>query len=97
MSSSIAKRFSAVTSASPDDELANGETPEEQKRLETEAGLADLNRMRLTRARCEKWVHLPFFESLAIGSVVRIGIDRDPKNKGQCIYRVRVPLIYAAS
>lgn len=86
--SSIAKRFSAVTSATPDDEFASGETAEEQQRLDAEAGLNDLNRMRLTRHHCEKWVHYPFFDVLAVGCVVRVGFGNDPKRKGQSLYKV---------
>ena len=87
--SSIAKRFSGFTSASAEDELAMGETPEEARRLDAEAGLLELNRMRLRRGHCENWVHSPFFDALAVGCVVRIGIGNDPANKGQSLYRVR--------
>ncbi|XP_063236979.1 RNA polymerase-associated protein RTF1 homolog [Bacillus rossius redtenbacheri] len=45
----------------------------------------DLNRIRLSRHKMERFVHLPFFERVVIGCFVRIGIGC---NNGKPVYRV---------
>ncbi|XP_041468092.1 RNA polymerase-associated protein RTF1 homolog [Lytechinus variegatus] len=45
----------------------------------------ELNRIRLTRNKMEKWVHMPFFPHTTIGCFVRIGIGQ---NNGRPVYRV---------
>lgn len=45
----------------------------------------ELNRVKLSRFRIEKWVHAPFFKKIACGCFVRIGIGL---NAGSSIYRV---------
>lgn len=45
----------------------------------------DLNKIKLSRFRIEKWCHAPFFKKVAVGCFVRIGIGM---NQGTSIYRV---------
>lgn len=45
----------------------------------------DLNKIRLSRHKMERFVHLPFFERVAQGCFVRIGIGN---NNGRPVYRV---------
>ncbi|XP_030854817.1 RNA polymerase-associated protein RTF1 homolog [Strongylocentrotus purpuratus] len=45
----------------------------------------ELNRIRLSRNKIEKWVHMPFFPRTTIGCFVRIGIGQ---NNGRPVYRV---------
>lgn len=45
----------------------------------------DLNKIKLSRFRVEKWCHAPFFKKVACGCFVRIGIGM---NQGNSIYRV---------
>lgn len=45
----------------------------------------ELNRIRLTRNKLEKWVHMPFFPHTVTGCFVRIGIGQ---NNGRPVYRV---------
>lgn len=45
----------------------------------------DLNKIKLSRFRIEKWCHAPFFKKVAVGCFVRIGIGM---NQGVSIYRV---------
>ncbi|XP_064403704.1 RNA polymerase-associated protein RTF1 homolog [Halichondria panicea] len=47
--------------------------------------LAQLNKIKLSRYRLEKWVHMPFFKDTAIGCYVRIGIGA---HDGKMVYRV---------
>jgi RNA polymerase-associated protein RTF1 len=49
------------------------------------SGKEELNRVKLSRFRIEKWVHAPFFKKIACGLFVRIGIGL---NAGNSIYRV---------
>ena len=48
--------------------------------------MEDLNRIRLSRAKIEKWVHFPFFDKLAKGTFVRLGIGQSKDHKA--VYRV---------
>lgn len=58
----------------------------EQKRREAQIASKDqLSFMKLSRYKCEKWCHLPFFKKLATGCFVRVGIGM---NKGESVYRV---------
>ncbi|XP_071488926.1 RNA polymerase-associated protein RTF1 homolog [Diadema antillarum] len=45
----------------------------------------ELNRIRLSRNKLEKWVHMPFFHNTVVGCFVRIGIGH---NAGRPVYRV---------
>jgi len=49
--------------------------------------MKELNRLRLTRQQIEKWVHYPFFDTLAKGMFVRLGIGHNPKEH-KAVYRV---------
>lgn len=45
-----------------------------------------LNKLRLSRYKMERFVHLPFFDRVVTGCFVRIGIGN---NNGRPVYRVR--------
>lgn len=45
----------------------------------------ELNKIRLSRHKLEKWVHSPFFKRAVIGCFVRIGIGM---NHGRSVYRI---------
>lgn len=45
----------------------------------------DLNSIKLSRHKAEKWCHTPFFKKVAIGCYVRIGIGN---NKGMPVYQI---------
>lgn len=45
----------------------------------------DLNKIRLSRHKMERFVHLPFFDRVVLGCFVRIGIGN---NNGKPVYRV---------
>ncbi len=46
----------------------------------------NLERVRLSRNKLEKWCHLPFFAKVVSGCFVRIGIGQN--NEGRPVYRV---------
>lgn len=48
--------------------------------------IEDLSKFKLNRSDLSRFVYLPFFNKLVIGSFVRIGIGRD--NPGRPVYRV---------
>lgn len=48
-------------------------------------GKADLSKIRLSRFKLEKWVHLPFFKEVISGCYIRIGIG---EKLGRKVYRV---------
>ena len=54
-----------------------------QKYIETQD---DLERIRLSRWKIEKFHHAPFFKKLSMNCFVRIGIGQDPKT-GRSVYR----------
>ncbi|KAL4718446.1 hypothetical protein ACJJTC_003214, partial [Scirpophaga incertulas] len=62
---------------------------EEKKREEVEVRYADsreqINKLRLSRFKLERLVHLPFFARVVTGCFVRIGIGN---NNGNPVYRV---------
>ena len=45
----------------------------------------ELNRIRLSRVKLEKWVHAPFFKNTVLGCFVRVGIGN---HNGRAVYRV---------
>lgn len=57
------------------------------KRVETVTKREDLNKIRLSRHKMEKFVHLPFFSRVVTGCFVRIGIGNNNGN-GKPVYRV---------
>ncbi|KAJ0170432.1 hypothetical protein K1T71_013803 [Dendrolimus kikuchii] len=68
---------------------SSGGEEEEKKREEVEVKHADtreqMNKIRLSRFKLERLVHLPFFSSVVQGCFVRIGIGN---NNGNPVYRV---------
>ncbi|CAH0757274.1 unnamed protein product [Diatraea saccharalis] len=76
-------RKSASSSSSSEGE------EEEKKREEVEVKYADsrdqINKLRLSRFKLERLVHLPFFARVVTGCFVRIGIGN---NNGNPVYRV---------
>ncbi|CAK1595160.1 unnamed protein product [Parnassius mnemosyne] len=68
---------------------SSGAEEEEKKREEVEIKLADtreqMNKLRLSRFKLERLVHLPFFSRVVQGCFVRIGIGN---NNGNPVYRV---------
>ena len=57
------------------------------KKVEYITKREDLNKIRLSRHKMEKFVHLPFFNRVAIGCFVRIGIGNN-NGSGKPVYRV---------
>uniref|UniRef100_H2Z3Z7 RNA polymerase-associated protein RTF1 homolog n=1 Tax=Ciona savignyi TaxID=51511 RepID=H2Z3Z7_CIOSA len=55
------------------------------KRFQPISCKEDLARIRLSRFKLEKWVHLPFFKETCSGCFVRIGIGN---NNGRPVYRI---------
>ncbi|CAH8608843.1 unnamed protein product [Dicrocoelium dendriticum] len=81
-------------SSSEDDTRGRSRSPEE----ELVSSLEQLSRIRLSRFKMEKWVHMPFFSDLVRGCFVRINIGL---NQGVPVYRcaeivdiVETPKIY---
>ncbi|XP_037293752.1 RNA polymerase-associated protein Rtf1 isoform X2 [Manduca sexta] len=68
---------------------SSGGEEEEKKREEVEVKYADtrdqINKLRLSRFKLERLVHLPFFARVVNGCFVRIGIGN---NNGNPVYRV---------
>ncbi|KAA3672952.1 uncharacterized protein DEA37_0013796, partial [Paragonimus westermani] len=67
-------------SSSEDDARGRSRSPEE----ELVSSLDQLSRIRLSRYKIEKWVHMPFFDDLIKGCFVRINIGL---NQGVPVYR----------
>nr|CAH8840974.1 unnamed protein product [Trichobilharzia regenti] len=81
-------------SSSEDDARGRSRSPEE----ELVSSLEHLSRIRLSRFKMEKWVHMPFFDNLVKGCFVRINIGL---HQGVPVYRcaeivdvVETPKIY---
>ncbi|CAI8042531.1 RNA polymerase-associated protein RTF1 homolog [Geodia barretti] len=49
------------------------------------SNLEELTKIKLSRFRLEKWVHMPFFRDVAVGCYVRVGIGA---HEGRMVYRV---------
>ncbi|XP_038217297.1 RNA polymerase-associated protein Rtf1 [Zerene cesonia] len=68
---------------------SSGEEPEPREREQEEVKYADtreqINKLRLSRFKLERLVHLPFFARVVTGCYVRIGIGN---NNGNPVYRV---------
>lgn len=58
-----------------------------QKKIEFVNKREDLNKIRLSRHKMEKFVHLPFFSRVVTGCFVRIGIGNN-NGSGKPVYRV---------
>ncbi|KAI6236660.1 hypothetical protein M3Y95_00181200 [Aphelenchoides besseyi] len=59
-------------------------TPEPETNVEVH-DLSDLNKCKISRTELARFVHLPFFQKLAIGCFVRVGIGA---NNGKPVYRM---------
>ena len=80
-SSSSSSSSSAGSRDSDSDTERFQKTPKVQKYVETQE---DLEPIRLSRHKLEKFVHLPFFRDLVKGCFVKIGIGQ---NAGRSVYR----------
>ncbi|XP_045533544.1 RNA polymerase-associated protein Rtf1 isoform X1 [Pieris brassicae] len=82
--SQAAGRRSSTSSSS-----SSGEEPAPREREQEEVKYADtkdqINKLRLSRFKLERLVHLPFFARVVTGCFVRIGIGN---NNGNPVYRV---------
>ena len=76
-SSRSSSRSSEASGSSSDQK-----SPVQQKYIET---AEDLEPIRLSRFKLERFVHLPFFKRLVIGCFVRIGIGQ---HQGRSVYRL---------
>lgn len=80
------RNSSDSSSESEDESDSESESERQNAKLKESMGSKDeLNRVKLSRFRIEKWVHAPFFKKIACGCFVRIGIGL---NAGNSIYRV---------
>uniref|UniRef100_A0A5K3FIE6 Plus3 domain-containing protein n=1 Tax=Mesocestoides corti TaxID=53468 RepID=A0A5K3FIE6_MESCO len=68
--SSYSRSSSAQSSESSDDDRGRSRSPE----VEYITTLEQLSKIRLSRFKLEKWVHIPFFDTVAKGCFVRIHI-----------------------
>ena len=80
-SSSSSSRSSASDSDSDTERFKK--TPKVQKYVETQL---ELESIRLSRHKMERFIHSPFFGKLVVGTFVRIGIGEN-KQTGRSIYR----------
>mmetsp|Transcript_52103 Transcript_52103/g.86375 ORF Transcript_52103/g.86375 Transcript_52103/m.86375 type:complete len:562 (-) Transcript_52103:524-2209(-) len=69
----------------PSPHVGSREQNNAQQAIEPRADPQQLERIRLTRSRLEKWIVEPFFDKVVCGCFVRIGIG---KNDDRPIYRV---------
>ncbi|CAG0904466.1 unnamed protein product [Cyprideis torosa] len=86
-SSSSKSSRSRSSSSSSSASSRRSSVDSEQKRKESQIGAKEqLTMMKLSRFKCERWCHLPFFKKLATGCFVRVGIGNNPQ--GEPVYRV---------
>ena len=76
------KSISSSPSPDSEEESDRAPTPEIVRNITTKE---QLTKIRLSRFKLEKWVHLPFFKELVCGCFIRIGIG---DKLGKKIYRV---------
>ncbi len=69
---------------SDSDQASSDEEKKDSRKHQPINTKEDLNRVKLSRFRIEKWCHAPFFKKIALGCFVRIGIGM---NAGTSIYR----------
>jgi len=88
------KSSSSSSSSSSVSSISSGESDTERnkskkvvKKARNIESREELERIRLSRFKLDKFVHLPIFKKTVIGCFVRIGIGRDPK-RGVDVYRV---------
>ncbi len=70
---------------SDSEEASSDEEKPDSRKQQPINSKEELNRVKLSRFRIEKWCHAPFFKKIACGCFVRIGIGM---NAGTSIYRV---------
>ncbi|XP_072023591.1 LOW QUALITY PROTEIN: RNA polymerase-associated protein RTF1 homolog [Amphiura filiformis] len=80
--SSISGSESSSSSQSSDSERSDDEEEEKIVFISTKE---ELNKIRLSRHKMEKWCHMPYFKPTVTGCYVRIGIGQ---NNGKSVYRV---------
>ena len=85
------RRSRSSSSSSVSSKRSDSESPKRRKsvsprRQEYIEKQEDLEPIRLSRFKLERFLHLPFFKRLAIGCFVRIGIGTDPAS-GKSVYR----------
>eukprot|EP00039_Didymoeca_costata_P006130 m.87674 g.87674 ORF g.87674 m.87674 type:complete len:586 (-) comp13124_c0_seq2:71-1828(-) len=73
-------------------DLARSEAESESASIEAE--FEDAESIRLSRFKCERWCHEPFFDELVVGCFVRLGIGRGKggKNVYRCCQIIGVEL-----
>uniref|UniRef100_UPI00358F3544 RNA polymerase-associated protein RTF1 homolog n=1 Tax=Myxine glutinosa TaxID=7769 RepID=UPI00358F3544 len=76
------KSESSNSSSSDEEEEEKGGSSPKTQMVTTKE---DLNRIRLSRNKMERWCHMPFLNKTVIGCYVRIGIGN---NDGKAVYRV---------
>ena len=86
-SSASLSSSSSSSSSSDDDDAAEDESTVEMKRKKAQliSSKEELNQIRLSRHKLEKWCHMPFFSKTVVGCFVKIGIG---SNDGRPVYRV---------
>lgn len=86
-SSSASLSSSSSSSSSSDEDNAADESTAEIKRKKAQliSSKEELNQIRLSRHKLEKWCHMPFFSKTVVGCFVKIGIG---SNDGRPVYRV---------
>lgn len=82
-----------------DDDTGDGTMAALRKESKFVSKLEELSKIRLSRFRMEKWVHMPFFAETLIGCFARVGIGA---HDGRMVYRVceiigvqEMPKVYA--
>ncbi|KAF4520734.1 hypothetical protein B566_EDAN004854 [Ephemera danica] len=78
---------SSSSSSSSDSESDKGSVASQRvKKVQYISSKEELNKIRLSRHKMERFVHLPFFNQVVTGAFVRIGIGND--TTGRPVYRV---------
>ncbi|XP_078673826.1 RNA polymerase-associated protein RTF1 homolog isoform X1 [Branchiostoma floridae x Branchiostoma belcheri] len=65
--------------------VSDQEEEETEKRPQMISSKDDINRIRLSRHKLERWCHMPFFKKAVAGCYVRIGIGN---HNGKPVYRI---------
>ncbi|XP_059481844.1 RNA polymerase-associated protein RTF1 homolog [Neocloeon triangulifer] len=80
------RSVSSSSSSSSSDSESDSRSVASVKKVQYISSREELNKIRLSRHKMEKFVHLPFFGRVATGCFVRIGIGND--SYGTPVYRV---------
>ena len=86
-SSSSSSSSSYHSSSSGESDTERHSSKKVVKKSQVLESIHDLERIRLSRWRLDKFVHLPIFRKTVVGCFVRIGIGNNPENN-KPIYRV---------